>query len=204
MALVQEENGGAPSSRRLKAASHGRIRTKVMHIADLMAEQPSLPVVKLGGARSYFAVPMLKENELVGVIVIYRQEVRPFTDKQVELVESLPTRPSSPSRTRGCSASYANLYSSRPQPRTCSRSSAARRLICRLCCKPSLNQLLGSVMPISATITREKDGAFYRAEAYGFSREFMDFVRKISQSRLNAVRHPGARCSKAGLYISPT
>ena len=38
------------------------------------------------------AVPMLKENELVGAIVIYRQEVRPFTDKQIELVPSFATQ----------------------------------------------------------------------------------------------------------------
>ena len=41
---------------------------------------------KLGGARSTVAVPMLKDNELIGAFVIYRQEVRPFTDKQIELV----------------------------------------------------------------------------------------------------------------------
>jgi len=41
---------------------------------------------KLSGARTVLAVPMVKENELVGAIVIYRQQVRPFTDKQVELV----------------------------------------------------------------------------------------------------------------------
>ena len=39
------------------------------------------------------AVPMLKEDELVGAFVIYRQEVRPFTDKQIELVPTLPPRP---------------------------------------------------------------------------------------------------------------
>ena len=49
---------------------------------------------------------MLKDDELVGAIGIYRQEVRPFTDKQIELVRTSPTRRSSPSRTRGCSTSW--------------------------------------------------------------------------------------------------
>ena len=54
-----------------------------------MAEaEPNSPLTKLGGARTYFAVPMLKENELIGAIGIYRQEVRPFTEKQIELVEN--------------------------------------------------------------------------------------------------------------------
>ena len=46
------------------------------------------PSVRLGGARSQVAVPMLKDDELVGAFVIYRQEVRPFTDKQIELVQN--------------------------------------------------------------------------------------------------------------------
>src|SRR5262249_58397457 len=41
---------------------------------------------RFGGARSYIAVPMIKEDEVVGAIVIYRQEVRPFSEKQIELV----------------------------------------------------------------------------------------------------------------------
>ena len=65
---------------------------KAIHIDDFMSEQPSNPVVKLGGARSYIAVPMLKERELVGVIVIYRQEVRPFTEKQIDLVQNFATQ----------------------------------------------------------------------------------------------------------------
>jgi GAF domain-containing protein len=45
-------------------------------------------VVELGGARTLMVVPMLKENEVVGAIGIYRQEVRPFSDKQIELVKN--------------------------------------------------------------------------------------------------------------------
>ena len=43
---------------------------------------------RLGGARSLVAVPLLQESELVGAILIYRQEVKPFTPKQIELVEN--------------------------------------------------------------------------------------------------------------------
>ena len=61
---------------------------QVSHTADYAAEGIPSPPVKLGGARSTVDVPMLKDDELIGVFSIYRQEVRPFTDKQIELVAS--------------------------------------------------------------------------------------------------------------------
>ena len=44
--------------------------------------------VELGGIRTFLAVPMLKEDKLIGALIVYRQEVRPFTDKQTELVKN--------------------------------------------------------------------------------------------------------------------
>ena len=60
----------------------------VIHYLDYAAEVPDGPVARLAGARSVVAVPMLKDNELVGAIYIYRQEVRAFTDKQIALLEN--------------------------------------------------------------------------------------------------------------------
>ena len=68
----------------------------VCHVADLAAhevyteepEQRAVSGVELGGARTFLAVPMLKENELIGSFSLARQEVRPFTDKQIALVQN--------------------------------------------------------------------------------------------------------------------
>src|SRR5262249_11590490 len=69
-------------------------RTKrIVHIADLRNDKayikgypPLRAVVDAGGGRTLLVVPMLKDEALVGAVAIYSQEVRPFTDKQVELV----------------------------------------------------------------------------------------------------------------------
>ena len=65
------------------------LRTKdVVRIADDLAEAVPSPAARFGGARSHIAVPMLKDDVLIGAINIYRQEVRPFTDRQIELVKN--------------------------------------------------------------------------------------------------------------------
>jgi len=75
----------------------GRVaRTRqIVHIADIRTEPAYIErsptfvgLVDAGGARTFLAVPMLKESELIGAISIYRQEVRPFSEKQIELVQN--------------------------------------------------------------------------------------------------------------------
>ena len=68
---------------------------QVVHIPDLRTDQSYIgrnnrivPLVEVGGARTFATVPMLKEDELIGAISMYRQEVRPFTDKHIELVKN--------------------------------------------------------------------------------------------------------------------
>ena len=72
----------------------------VVHVADLAAEQAymgqrdpaTVAAVELGGVRTFLAVPLLKENRLVGTFALARQEVRPFTDKQIELVQNFASQ----------------------------------------------------------------------------------------------------------------
>src|SRR6516164_4748457 len=72
---------------------------KTVHVVDAAAEEayiersPSIvAAVELGGIRTYVAVPMLKGDQLIGIVSIFRQEVAPFTDKQVSLVENFATQ----------------------------------------------------------------------------------------------------------------
>jgi GAF domain-containing protein/signal transduction histidine kinase len=72
------------------------IETKMpVHYADLAASDPykdgdpaALSAVEVGGVRAFLTVPMIKEDELMGSFSLYRQEARPFTDKQIEVVTS--------------------------------------------------------------------------------------------------------------------
>src|SRR5208337_4858859 len=77
-----------------RAALSRMLRTnQVVHIPDMAAEQTYIErdplivtAVELGGFRTFLCVPMLKDNEVLGAIAIYRQEVKPFSDKQIALL----------------------------------------------------------------------------------------------------------------------
>ena len=88
---------GRSSSRPSPQTPTGRMiaNKTVVHVADMGAEKayadrdPYIVAgVELGGVRTVLMVPMLKDDELIGAFSVYRQEVRPFTDKQIALVQN--------------------------------------------------------------------------------------------------------------------
>ena len=86
-----EERRREPVIRARPGSDLDRVRRtkQIVQIADMKTEDAATPaIIELAGARTLLNVPMLKDDELIGTIGIYRQEVRPFTNKQIELVQN--------------------------------------------------------------------------------------------------------------------
>jgi signal transduction histidine kinase len=185
-----------PSAMRLgRGSAVGRAiaESRTIHIPDVLAdpEYTFLDAQRLGGFRSILAVPLMREEALIGVMVLERKAVLPFSDKQIELVTTFADQAviaitnvrlfdAVQARTREIEARSQELGDALEQQ---TATADVLKVISRSAfdLKAVLQTLVESAARLcdadKATITRQFEGTFQRAETYGFSDEFMSLVR---------------------------
>ena len=165
----------------------------VIDIPDLMAEpgyierdRRFVALVEAAGARTHLAVPMLKDNELVGAISIFRQDVCPFTSKQIELVQNFASQAviaientrllnELRQRTDDLTESLQQQTATADVLKVISRSAF------------DLNAVLHALIEAAArlcdadhgNIARERDGVYQRVATYGYSDDFTKHLMNL-------------------------
>ncbi len=161
---------------------------RTVHVPDVL-EDPEFTwfgAQAKGKQRTVLGVPLTRANAVIGVIVLLRNIVRPFTDKQIELVttfadqaviaiENVRLFDEVNARTAELTESLRQQTATADVLKVISRSAFDLEAV--------LQTLVESAARLcdaeKATITRQIGGRFYDAEAYGFSPEFMEHVRTI-------------------------
>ena len=177
---------------------------QTVHIVDAKTEPAYVDgesvfvaAVNLGGYRTLVSVPMFKENELIGAIVIYRQEVRPFTNKQVELVTNFAAQ---------AVIAIENTRLLNELRQSLEQQTATSEVLGVISSSP--NELGPVFQTILANATRlceanfgtlnlYKDGTFPVAAMHGVPEAYAEFRRLNPQFRV-VDRHPLARVAATG------
>jgi signal transduction histidine kinase len=149
-----------------------------------------LEAPKKGGWRTMLAVPLLREGTPIGVLHLLRTVVRPFTDKQIELIESFADQAviaienvrlfdEVQARTQELSESLQQQTATADVLKVISRSAFDLKSVLQTLVE-SAGRLCGAHY---ATITRQKDGLLFFAEAYGYSSEFIEYIKAMPVER---------------------
>jgi GAF domain-containing protein len=161
---------------------------KIVQVADVLAdpEYAYHEPQKVAGYRTFLAVPLLREGKPIGVLVLTRSTVRPFTENQIELVttfadqaviaiENVRLFEAEQARTRELTESLQQQTATADVLKVISRSTFDLTSV--------LQTLVESAARLcdadAATITRQKEGRLVRGESYGYSPEFIEQLRAV-------------------------
>ena len=162
------------------AVRKAALERRTVQVADITVEPGFSPVVlQYENARTVLAVPLLREKELVGIIGIWRREVQPFTEQQIVLVRTFADQAAIAIENARLLAELHELL--QQQTATADVLKVISRSTFDL--PTVLQTLVESAARLcdadKGTITRQQGGVFFRAEAYGFSPEFIAYARTV-------------------------
>ena len=178
-----EKNPNRPG--RHSTSARAALERRTVHILDVQADpEYSYKAADFQPIRTALGVPILKGDELLGVIVVYHLEVRPFTDKQIALVETFADQAAiAIENVRLFEAEQQRSHELTESLQQQTATSDVLKVISRSTfdLKSVLQTLVEFAAKLcdadKATITRQIHSSFFRAEAYGFSQEFVDLMR---------------------------